>query len=70
MRGKGGRPRVVKISHDGAQAVDYYLRARARHPQSWRPPAVVRRGWPRADDGERSRTKVRADPDLRSCPRA
>jgi site-specific recombinase XerD len=37
VRGKGGRPRVVKISHDAAQAMDRYLRARARHPQSWRP---------------------------------
>jgi site-specific recombinase XerC len=31
VRGKGGRPRIVK-----ARAVDRYLRARARHPQAWR----------------------------------
>jgi integrase len=37
VRGKGGRPRAVKIGYDAAQAVNRYLRARARHPQSWRP---------------------------------
>jgi integrase/recombinase XerD len=37
VRGKGGRPRIVKISYDAARAVDRYLRARARHPQAWRP---------------------------------
>jgi site-specific recombinase XerD len=36
VRGKGGRPRIVKISHDAARAVDRYLRVRARHPQAWR----------------------------------
>jgi integrase len=35
--GKGGRPRIVKISYDAARALDRYLRARARHPQAWRP---------------------------------
>ena len=37
MHGKGGRPRIVKISHEAARAVDRYLRARARHPQAWQP---------------------------------
>jgi integrase/recombinase XerD len=36
VHGKGGKPRIVKISHDAARAVDRYLRARARHPQAWR----------------------------------
>jgi site-specific recombinase XerD len=36
VHGKGGRPRIVKISHDTARALDRYLRARARHPQAWR----------------------------------
>ncbi len=36
VRGKGGRPRIVKISYDTARALDRYLRARARHPQAWR----------------------------------
>jgi integrase len=36
VTGKGGRTRVVKISHDAARAVDRYLRARARHPQAHR----------------------------------
>ena len=37
VRGKGGKPRIVKISYDAARAVDRYLRARARHPQAWQP---------------------------------
>jgi integrase len=36
VRGKGGKPRIVKISYDAARAVDRNLRARARHPQAWR----------------------------------
>jgi integrase/recombinase XerD len=36
VRGKGGKPRIMKISYDAARAVDRYLRARARHPQAWR----------------------------------
>jgi integrase/recombinase XerD len=35
VRGKGGKPRIVKISYDAARALDRYLRARARHPQAW-----------------------------------
>jgi site-specific recombinase XerD len=30
VRGKGGRPRVVKIGHEAARALDRYLRARSR----------------------------------------
>ena len=39
IRGKGGTARTVKIahSHHAARSLDRYLRARARHPQSWRP---------------------------------
>ncbi len=37
VRGKGGRPRIVKISYDAARAVDRYLRARSGHPQAGRP---------------------------------
>lgn len=36
VRGKGGRPRVVRIGHDAARAVDRYIRVRARHEQAWR----------------------------------
>jgi site-specific recombinase XerD len=36
IRGKGGKPRVVKISYGAARALDRYLRARARHPQAGR----------------------------------
>jgi integrase/recombinase XerD len=37
VRGKGSRPRIVKIEYDAARVVDRYLRARSRHPQAWRP---------------------------------
>ena len=36
VRGKGGRPRIVKIGYDTARTLDRYLRARARHPQAHR----------------------------------
>jgi site-specific recombinase XerD len=36
-RGKGRTARTVKISHQAARSLDRYLRARARHPQAWRP---------------------------------
>ena len=37
IAGKGCKPRTVKIGHQAARALDRYLRARARHPQAWRP---------------------------------
>jgi site-specific recombinase XerD len=37
VRGKGGRPRVVRIGHHAARALDRYLRIRARHEQAHRP---------------------------------
>jgi site-specific recombinase XerD len=37
VRGKGGKPRTVKIGHQAALSLDRYLRARSRHPQAWRP---------------------------------
>jgi len=37
VRGKGGRPRVVRIGHEAARALDRYLRIRARHEQARRP---------------------------------
>ena len=36
IRGKGGRPRVVKIGHEAARALDRYLRVRPKHAQAWR----------------------------------
>jgi integrase/recombinase XerD len=36
VTGKGGRTRVVKISHDAALAIDRYLRVRARDSQAHR----------------------------------
>jgi hypothetical protein len=36
VRGKSGRPRVVRIGHEAARAVDWYPRARSRHGQAWR----------------------------------
>jgi site-specific recombinase XerD len=37
VRGKGGRPRVVKIGHEAARALDRYIRIRSKHAQAWRP---------------------------------
>ena len=37
VRGKGGRPRVVRIGHEAARALDRYIRIRSRHAQAWRP---------------------------------
>ena len=37
IRGKGGKPRIVKITHDAARSLDRYLRVRARHAQARRP---------------------------------
>ena len=37
VRGKGGRPRVVRIGHEAALAVDRYIRIRSKHAQAWRP---------------------------------
>jgi integrase len=37
IRGKGGKPRIVKVTYDAARALDRYLRVRARHAQAGRP---------------------------------
>jgi integrase/recombinase XerD len=37
VRGKAGKPRIVKISYDAARTLDRYLRVRARHSQASRP---------------------------------
>jgi integrase len=37
VRGKGGRQRTVRISHEAARRVDRYLRVRARHELAYRP---------------------------------
>ncbi|MGH3399513.1 MAG: tyrosine-type recombinase/integrase [Streptosporangiaceae bacterium] len=37
VRGKGGRPRVVRIGHEAARALDRYIRVRSGHAQAWRP---------------------------------
>jgi len=36
VRGKGGKPPIVKIGHQAARSLDRYLRARTRHAQAWR----------------------------------
>jgi site-specific recombinase XerD len=36
VRGKGGRPRVVRIGHQAARALGRYLRVRSKHAQAWR----------------------------------
>ena len=37
IRGKGGKERTVRISHEAARRLDRYLRARSRHEQAHRP---------------------------------
>jgi integrase/recombinase XerD len=37
VRGKGGKTRIVRISHQTAVTLDRYIRARARHAQAYRP---------------------------------
>jgi integrase len=52
VRGKGGRPRVVRIGHKAARALDRYLRIRSRHAQAQRP-HVAGGEQPGTDDRER-----------------
>ena len=37
VRGKGGKTRIVRISHQTAVTLDRYIRVRARHAQAYRP---------------------------------
>lgn len=37
VHGKGGKVRVVRISHETARSVDRYLRLRVKHTQAYRP---------------------------------
>ena len=37
VRGKGGKGRTVRITHEAAHRLDRYLRARARHPLAYLP---------------------------------
>jgi integrase/recombinase XerD len=37
VRGKGGKARIVKVSHQTAVILDRYIRVRARHAQAYRP---------------------------------
>jgi site-specific recombinase XerD len=37
VRGKGGKSRTVKLSHEAARRLDRYLRARSGHELAWRP---------------------------------
>jgi integrase len=37
VRGKGGKGRTVRITHEAARRLDRYLRARARHPLAYFP---------------------------------
>jgi site-specific recombinase XerD len=37
VRGKGGKERTVRISHEAARRLDRYLRARSRHKLAYRP---------------------------------
>ena len=53
VRGKGGKPRVVKISYDTARSLDRYIRVRARHAQAYRPQLWLGVKQPQADDRQR-----------------
>jgi integrase len=54
VRGKGGRPRVVRIGHEAARALDRYIRVRARHVCAGvAAGALAGREQPRPDDCER-----------------
>ena len=37
VRGKSGKARIVRISHQAALSLDRYIRVRARHAQAYRP---------------------------------
>ena len=37
VRGKGGKDRIVRIGHQAARSLDWYIRARSRHTEAWRP---------------------------------
>ena len=37
VRGKGGKTRIVRISHQTAVTLDRYIRVRAGHAQAYRP---------------------------------
>jgi integrase len=37
VRGKSGKARIVRISHQTALSLDRYIRVRARHAQAYRP---------------------------------
>jgi hypothetical protein len=45
QRGKGGRPRIVRIGHEAALALNRYVRIRSKHAQAWRPQL-----WPGANN--------------------
>ena len=54
VRGKGGRPRVVRIGHEAARALDRYIRVRGPACPGVAAAAVARHGQPRADDSYRA----------------
>ena len=60
VRGKGGRARVVRISHEAARALDRYLRVRSKHAQAWRRELWLGGQQPGADDCERDLSDDRA----------
>jgi integrase len=44
VRGKGGKPRTVKLSHEAARRLDRYLRARSGRELAWRSELWLREG--------------------------
>jgi integrase/recombinase XerD len=53
VTGKGGKPRIVKISRDAARSLDRYIRSRSRHAQAWRPQLWPERERARSADRQR-----------------
>jgi site-specific recombinase XerD len=58
--GKGGRHRGCAFGHRSAQALDRYLRARAKHPQAWRSEFWLGLAGPMTDSGVAQVVKRRA----------
>ena len=58
--GKGGKARIVRISHQTAVCLDRYIRVRARHSQAYRPQLWLGMNNRGPDDGQRDLPDDRA----------
>jgi len=60
VMGKGSRPRAVSFGAKTAQALDRYLRLRARHPHAYSPRLLLSQRGPLSVDGVRDMLNARA----------